>query len=188
MGGHRRCEICNINEAWPTGKNLRFTAFPLNLDRCREWLKRVGNDELVHLPVEKLHERRRVCSNHFKREDYNKVGNRLNRNAIPSLNLTAPPLTDEQLAAFPQHVYRRSDSHEHSPVSDQRQDIKEQQDDLPLVVQPVPSTSKNPTHIDFDLTQIGIFIYLLALRRVIARASSLPINCYQNIEVFLFES
>ncbi|XP_050556755.1 uncharacterized protein LOC126911838 [Spodoptera frugiperda] len=108
--GHRRCEICHINEAWPREEKLLFTSFPLNPDRCREWLKRVGNDELVDLPIEKLHERRNLCSNHFRREDFNKAGNRLNRDAVPSLNLIAPPLTDEQLLPFPQHIYKPSES------------------------------------------------------------------------------
>lgn len=64
----------------------------------------VGNEELVHLPVELLAQRRNICSDHFDKKDFNKKGNRLRKRAYPKLKLSAPPLTDEQMKEFPQHL------------------------------------------------------------------------------------
>ncbi|GBP78876.1 hypothetical protein EVAR_61525_1 [Eumeta japonica] len=75
---------------------------------CKQWLKVVGNEELVYLPIEKLNKIRFVCGNHFSKEDFNKKGNRLKKHAVPIINLSRPPLTDVQLLDFPQHLFSRN--------------------------------------------------------------------------------
>lgn len=56
------------------------------------------------MPIEKLHEIRFICEDHFVKKDFNKKGNRLLKRAIPKLKLTAAPLSDDYLEEFPQHV------------------------------------------------------------------------------------
>ncbi|CAH0696612.1 unnamed protein product [Spodoptera exigua] len=122
---------------------------------CREWLRVVGNEELVHLPIEKLHEQRNVCAIHFAKKDFNKKGNRLKRNAVPTLNLKVLPLTDAQLAEFPQYMYRHSESKEsYPPTTDQKENIQEGGPDCTdILPESVPSTSQQPRHILMELTQ-----------------------------------
>jgi hypothetical protein len=54
-----------------------------------------GKEDLVSLPIEKLHRLRYVCADHFEKKDFNKKGNRLKKRAIPKLQLLAAPLTDD---------------------------------------------------------------------------------------------
>lgn len=116
--GHRTCEICGIKERHnPGDKSLFFSKFPLDPNRCREWLTAIGNEELVYLPIEKLHEQRNVCGNHFLPEDFNKNRNRLKRHAIPTLNLIALPLIESQLTKFPLHVWTEKKDHPPEAVS-----------------------------------------------------------------------
>lgn len=72
--------------------------------RCREWVKIVGDQDLVHLPIEKLCTVRFICGDHFEKRDFNKKGNRLKKGAVPKLKLTRPPLSDEVLHEFPLHT------------------------------------------------------------------------------------
>ncbi|XP_063387619.1 uncharacterized protein LOC134673552 [Cydia fagiglandana] len=72
--------------------------------RCRTWVQIVGKEDLVHIPIEKLHQVRFVCGDHFIAKDFNKKGNRLKKRAYPKLHLSAQPLSDHQLKDFPQHV------------------------------------------------------------------------------------
>lgn len=57
------------------------------------------------LPIEKLHLQRHICAKHFEKRYFNKKGNRLKKNAVPTLNLMNIPLDEDQLKEFPQHVY-----------------------------------------------------------------------------------
>lgn len=63
-------------------------------------MKLTGNEDLAYLPMQRLNENKFICGNHFPRNAFNKNGNRLKRNAIPSLNLSTP-LSDEILLSFP---------------------------------------------------------------------------------------
>ncbi|XP_052753038.1 uncharacterized protein LOC113519412 isoform X6 [Galleria mellonella] len=101
----RKCVICNVREHGSKKKPIFFAKFPLNKARCREWLKMIGNEELVFLPIEKLHTSRRVCGKHFESKAFNEKRNRIKRWAVPTLNLSAAPLSDEQLSEFPKHVW-----------------------------------------------------------------------------------
>lgn len=73
---------------------------------CRTWVKLVGKEDLVHLPIEKLHSLRHICGDHFEKK-YWTAKKRLKKTAIPTLKLTAVPLTDEQLQDFPLHIARK---------------------------------------------------------------------------------
>ncbi|XP_069364339.1 uncharacterized protein [Maniola hyperantus] len=106
--GHRTCEACGIRERHDKN-SLLFSSFPLEPIRCRVWLKLVGKEDLVYLPIEKLNKTRNVCANHFEKKYFNKKGNRLKRNAIPTLNLIAAPLAESQLGEFPLHLYQPTD-------------------------------------------------------------------------------
>lgn len=77
---------------------------------CKEWVRAVGNEDLVYLPVEKLHQLRNVCGDHFEKKHFNKHGNRLKKFAVPTLKLSAPPLSDEQLVDFPLHMKQNKDN------------------------------------------------------------------------------
>ncbi|GBP96489.1 Zinc finger protein 169 [Eumeta japonica] len=106
---HRACEICHIREVTITGEPLFFARFPVDENICREWLKVVGNEELVYLPIEKLNRIRFICGNHFSKQDFlNKKRRRLKKNAVPNLNLSRPPLADAQLTDFPLHLFSRN--------------------------------------------------------------------------------
>lgn len=71
---------------------------------CRTWVKMVGKEDLVYVPIEKLHKLRSICGDHFNKKDFNKKGNRLKKKAVPKLHLFAQPLADELLREFPLHV------------------------------------------------------------------------------------
>ncbi|CAH2065030.1 unnamed protein product, partial [Iphiclides podalirius] len=77
-------------------------------DRCKQWVKVVGKEDLVHLPIEKLHGLRYICGDHLKKRDFTKTKTRLKRKAIPSVGLTMEPLSDDLFEEFPLHVYRSS--------------------------------------------------------------------------------
>lgn len=47
-----------------------------------------------------------MCANHFETKYFNKKRNRLKRDAIPTLNLAATPLSDRQLKAFPSQLHQ----------------------------------------------------------------------------------
>ncbi|XP_063374290.1 uncharacterized protein LOC134661987 [Cydia amplana] len=104
VGKSRYCEICGVREIFRGGF---FAKFPKDELRCKTWLRLVGKEDLIHVPIEKLHELRHVCGDHFDRRDFGKTGNKLKKRAYPKLNLAAPPLTDHQLRGFPQHVASR---------------------------------------------------------------------------------
>nr|XP_049696291.1 uncharacterized protein LOC126054495 [Helicoverpa armigera] len=119
---NRRCEPCGTTEVWHTrNKKLKllYFKFPPDQDVCREWLRVVGNEELVDLPTIKLQKEKYVCENHFAENDFNKKGNHLKRHAIPTLNLNASPLTDEHLAKFPVHMFRHSEEKGFYPSAEQ---------------------------------------------------------------------
>ncbi|XP_047998849.1 uncharacterized protein LOC125240854 [Leguminivora glycinivorella] len=100
-GKSRVCEICGVRERHRPGF---FGNFPIDEQRCRTWVKIVGKEDLLHIPIEKLRQVRFVCGDHFKAKDFNKKGNRLKKRAYPKLELSAQPLTEHQLKDFPQHV------------------------------------------------------------------------------------
>lgn len=68
------------------------------------WLKAIGQEDLVYLPIEKLHELKYVCNLHFTEVDFNEPKNRLSIHAVPTLNLTSKPLEDNVFADFPFHI------------------------------------------------------------------------------------
>ncbi|XP_061714435.1 uncharacterized protein LOC133522948 isoform X2 [Cydia pomonella] len=104
VGKSRYCEICGVREIFREGF---FAKFPKDKLRCKTWLRQVGKEDLIHVPIEKLHELRHVCGDHFDWRDFGKTGNKLKKRAYPKLNLSAPPLSEHQLTGFPQYVASR---------------------------------------------------------------------------------
>jgi hypothetical protein len=89
-------------------RNLKSVLI-VNIFRCRQWVKFVGKEDLIYVPLEKLHTLKYVCGDHFENRAFNKKKNRLKKSAIPSKNLKADPLSDEMLLNFPSHVYSNID-------------------------------------------------------------------------------
>nr|XP_037875754.1 uncharacterized protein LOC119630429 isoform X2 [Bombyx mori] len=96
---HRTCEVCGIKERHLTEKRF-FARFPLDVNRCKQWVKMVGKEDLAYLQVHMLHDLKHVCEAHFSRRDFTKSKKRLKKRAVPKLNLTLPPLRDEILLQF----------------------------------------------------------------------------------------
>ncbi|XP_063389910.1 uncharacterized protein LOC134675560 [Cydia fagiglandana] len=105
----RRCQICGICSGSNSENNKRIfmSRFPLDADRCRQWVKLVGKEDLAYVPIEKLHELKFICGNHFEDKDFNKKKSRLIRSAIPSKNFYDDPLPDDMLIDFPSHVFSK---------------------------------------------------------------------------------
>ncbi|XP_052753034.1 uncharacterized protein LOC113519412 isoform X2 [Galleria mellonella] len=113
----RSCEICGCRSMGRDGKKLNFMArFPIDEVRCKQWVKMTGKEDLAYLPIEKLHQLKFLCGMHFDRKYFTKMKMRLKRNAVPSINLSAPPLPDSILSDFPCHIYSKS--------SNSKQDLK----------------------------------------------------------------
>ncbi|XP_063390058.1 uncharacterized protein LOC134675658 [Cydia fagiglandana] len=101
VSNSRYCEICGARELYKRGF---FARFPKDEQRCKTWVKIVGKKDLVHIPIEKLHQIRHICGDHFAPKDFGKTRGKLKKRAFPKLQLSAPPLSDYQLRGFPQHT------------------------------------------------------------------------------------
>ncbi|XP_048000305.1 uncharacterized protein LOC125237351 isoform X3 [Leguminivora glycinivorella] len=100
-----KCEICGCRTNRVNNEKRKFMAkFPLDEGRCKAWVKAVGKEDLIHLPIEKLHSLKHVCSKHFNDRAFNKKRSRLKKFAVPTINLKAAPLPDEMLRNFPLRV------------------------------------------------------------------------------------
>ena len=69
--------------------------------RCRQWVKVVGDEDLVLLPPSQLYSLRRVCEDHFPPEVVSRGAKftRLKEGAVPSLLLPLP-LSEELMLQF----------------------------------------------------------------------------------------
>ena len=70
----------NKLKVWICGGVLKFNTIKNYIEktvhfRCRQWVKIVGNEDLLHLPIEKLYELKPVCGEHFKKSNFNKRTN-----------------------------------------------------------------------------------------------------------------
>lgn len=65
----------------------------------------VGKEDLVLVPIEKLHTLRHICNKHFEKADYSLKAKRM-KYGIPRSNLSRVPLTDQQLLEFPLHIFK----------------------------------------------------------------------------------
>lgn len=72
--------------------------------RCKQWIKMTGKEDLVYIPIEKLHQLKQICGNHFLSKDFKKKKTQLKNTAIPSVGLTVEPLADELFIRFPLHI------------------------------------------------------------------------------------
>ncbi|XP_047542006.1 uncharacterized protein LOC125074670 [Vanessa atalanta] len=99
---YRKCAFCGVRKL--PKSNTLLSSFPLDPDQCRLWVKATGDEDLIHLPIEKLHELKYICGSHFVPEFFNTKGNCLLKTAVPTVKLTRPPLSDDTLNEFPLHV------------------------------------------------------------------------------------
>ncbi|CAH2084792.1 unnamed protein product [Euphydryas editha] len=97
-----KCEICNRKTCRVDNKKRDFMAkFPLDRERCKKWVKATGKEDLAYVPIEKLHQLKYICAKHFRNKDFNKKKTRLKKTAIPSLDISSTPLSDDILVEFP---------------------------------------------------------------------------------------
>ncbi|CAG4956916.1 unnamed protein product [Colias eurytheme] len=76
------CEICGDRASRSGGEKRMFMAkFPGDEARCRQWVKYVGKEDLIYVPIEKLHTLKYVCD----------------------------PLPDAMLLEFPYHINSNTD-------------------------------------------------------------------------------
>ncbi|VVD04566.1 unnamed protein product [Leptidea sinapis] len=111
------CEICRLKTSRIGDEKRIFMAkFPLDEARCRKWVAATGNEDLIHLPIEKLHQLKYICGQHFRPRDFKKKKTQLRKTAVPSINISLNPLTDELMKDFPLHLQQitLSTDHEYS--------------------------------------------------------------------------
>lgn len=103
MRGAAKCCVPNCDSNKTANPDLTFLGFPKDLGRCKQWLKVVGNEDLVYLLPRTLTNSRFVCSVHFSREQYSKRTRKtLSRSAIPDqFEDDVCPLTATVLENFP---------------------------------------------------------------------------------------
>lgn len=56
------------------------------------------------MPIEKLHQLKYICGKHFEPKYFKKKKTQLKNLAVPTLYITARPLTDDMFEGFPLHV------------------------------------------------------------------------------------
>ncbi|XP_076250082.1 uncharacterized protein LOC143189952 isoform X2 [Rhynchophorus ferrugineus] len=79
----------------------RLHSFPRDRALAQKWLLKINNDKLKGVSFEHLYKYKKVCSLHFKLEDYRPKCGRplLNRDVVPSCNLNYPlPIKQENMA------------------------------------------------------------------------------------------
>lgn len=103
------CEICGIKTCRiGVNKRVFMAKFPLDEERCKQWVKVTGKEDLVYVPIEKLHQLKYVCEKHFRSKDFKKKKTQLKKTAIPSMEISSTPLSDDILVGFPLHCIARS--------------------------------------------------------------------------------
>ncbi|XP_028173208.1 uncharacterized protein LOC114362140 [Ostrinia furnacalis] len=113
MSGFKRkkCEICQIKTCRMDGQKRIFMArFPLEEDRCREWVAATGNKNLINVPIEKLNQLKYVCGKHFVTKDFKKKKTQLKKNAVPRIDIAKNPLPDDLFHSFPLHIQHMAQS------------------------------------------------------------------------------
>ncbi|XP_047984948.1 uncharacterized protein LOC125225337 isoform X2 [Leguminivora glycinivorella] len=104
---YKVCVICNVPQSQAPG--VLYAKFPQNVNRCRRWLRVIGDVKLLQLSLKKL-QYRFVCGNHFLPHHYTKSGKHLTKDAIPSLfPHTIKPLKKAVVKLFPMPMHRTSD-------------------------------------------------------------------------------
>ncbi|XP_015923380.2 histone-lysine N-methyltransferase SETDB1-B isoform X1 [Parasteatoda tepidariorum] len=86
---HDRCAYCKaVRSANP---QLKFFRFPQNAAMSKKWIKATKLTSLFNIPCEKLALRYRLCSKHFKDDDYATTKfHKLHPTAVPSLLQDGP--------------------------------------------------------------------------------------------------
>uniref|UniRef100_A0A2R5L8Y5 Putative 52 kd repressor of inhibitor of protein kinase n=1 Tax=Ornithodoros turicata TaxID=34597 RepID=A0A2R5L8Y5_9ACAR len=81
----RCCVPTCSNNAYNTN-GVSFFRFPKDAERCRKWVANCGRKDLQTKSAEKLFANYRICSAHFKKEDFSTTHcNRLIWNAVPTV-------------------------------------------------------------------------------------------------------
>ncbi|XP_076052967.1 uncharacterized protein LOC143032317 [Oratosquilla oratoria] len=99
-GGGRRCVLCRKRRI--DNPELKFHRFPIEKDRCAEWVDILKISELKGKTSQDLNRSKQLCSQHFSVIQYNSPcpRSRLRRDAVPDiLNNRAPdsPMEEEEM-------------------------------------------------------------------------------------------
>ncbi|XP_057337934.1 uncharacterized protein LOC130676011 [Microplitis mediator] len=96
--------ICSVHNCTHSRKNdvcilHRFTS---NEKICKEWVRLLGDEDLLGLTPQMLYQKRTVCGCHFTDDDYVSFKRKkLKSDAVPSIFATEIiPLNDEQMKSF----------------------------------------------------------------------------------------
>ncbi|ENN71032.1 hypothetical protein YQE_12431, partial [Dendroctonus ponderosae] len=86
-GGHDRPPCAGVDGCWKSSASKHQFPNPVkNKELCDEWICLTGNKRLLEMTTEKIFSNCRVCSLHFKSEDFG-PNRRLKRGVKPSQNL-----------------------------------------------------------------------------------------------------
>ncbi|KAL1505564.1 hypothetical protein ABEB36_005104 [Hypothenemus hampei] len=98
MAGYYGGTTCSVLSCWASkASKHRFPNPKFDSERMEKWITLCGDQRLKQVPKEKLYASYRVCSIHFVKSDF-KENNRLNRTAVPSLNLPDPLPSEREKA------------------------------------------------------------------------------------------
>ncbi|XP_060807452.1 uncharacterized protein LOC106143482 isoform X2 [Amyelois transitella] len=101
----RKCEICKIKTCTIDSQKAVFMAkFPLEANRCRQWVAATGNKHLINVPIEKLNQLKYVCGKHFRPKDFKRKKTQLKKHAVPIIDVSENPLPDDLFHNFPLHI------------------------------------------------------------------------------------
>ncbi|XP_063357744.1 uncharacterized protein LOC134647339 [Cydia amplana] len=104
---YKVCVICHVPQSQAPG--VLYAKFPQNINRCRKWIRVIGNVKLLQLSLKKL-QYRFVCGNHFLPHYFTKSGKHLTKDAIPTVfPHIIKPLKRDVVKLFPMLMNRTND-------------------------------------------------------------------------------
>ncbi|KAI8438111.1 hypothetical protein MSG28_010743 [Choristoneura fumiferana] len=96
---YKLCVVCNVPQSEAPG--VIYAKFPKNVNRCRKWIRMIGNVKLLQLSLKKI-QNRYVCGNHFVRSYFTKSHKHLRKDAVPTIVMpNSKPLTRDAVKLFP---------------------------------------------------------------------------------------
>ncbi|XP_063548955.1 uncharacterized protein LOC134756080 isoform X1 [Cydia strobilella] len=104
---YKVCVICNVPQSQAPG--VLYAKFPQNVNRCRRWIRVIGDVNLLQLSLKRL-QYRFVCGNHFLPHYFTKSGKHLTKDAVPTVfPHTIKPLKRDVVKLFPMLMNRTKD-------------------------------------------------------------------------------
>lgn len=101
---YKVCVICNVPQS--QAPRVLYAKFPQSVNRCRKWIRMIGDVKLLQLSLKKL-QYRFVCGNHFMPHYFTKSGKHLTKDAVPTVfPHTIKPLKRDVVNLFPMLMNR----------------------------------------------------------------------------------